>query len=233
MIPAITIRPEPGCAASVAALKGKGLEAHGFALFAVTPTKWHAPPPETIDALLLGSANAIRHGGDALGDYLGKPVYAVGQTTAKVARAAGFAVIATGEGGLQPLLGQVLPLHRHLLRLTGKRRVTLDPPAGIELAERVVYAANPLPMPHDLEVLLYHPAVVLLHSAEAARHFAGLVTAHGIAREAITLATIGARVSEAAGEGWAAIVTATTPSEDALLALAQQLCQNIPYSTQG
>ncbi len=230
MIPAIIIRPEPGCAASLAALKTKGLDTHGFALFKVEPLCWDAPDPASVDALLLGSANALRHSGAALADYHGKPVYAVGSATAKAARELGFAVIATGEGGMQDLLGQVLPNHRQLLRLAGKRRVDLELPEGLAVTDRVVYAAIPQPMPPKLEVLLQKPCLVLLHSAEAARHFIGLCAAHGIARSHIALASIGARVTKAAGGGWARIATAQVPSDDALLALAQELCQTITHS---
>ena len=226
MIPIITIRPDPGCAETIAALATKRLEACGFPLFSVDPADWNPPDPAGIDALLLGSANAIRHGGAALGDYLGKPVYAVGLATAKAARQAGFAVIGTGEGGLQSLLAQVLPAHNRLLRLAGKRRTVLDVPPHITLAERVVYAARPLPMSPGLEAVLANRCVVLLHSAEAARHFSSLCLAHGIDRSRITLAAMGPRISAAAGPGWRLVADAANPSEDALLALAEQLCQN-------
>ena len=226
MIPIIAIRPDPGCGATIGALAAKRLEAYGFPLFTIYPADWSPPDPAGIDALLLGSANALRHGGSAVADYLGKPVYAVGLATAKAARKAGFAVIGTGEGGLQTLLGQVLPHHSRLLRLAGKRRTVLDVPPHITLTERVVYAATPLPLPPAMESVLGKRCVVMLHSAEAARHFAGLCMAHGIAKQKITLAAIGSRVSAAAGAGWRQIADAPTPSEDALLALAEELCQN-------
>jgi uroporphyrinogen-III synthase len=226
MMPIIAIRPEPGCEASVRALTSRGLFGYGFPLFTIEPLEWSGPHPDGIDALLIGSANAIRHGGDALVQYLGKPVYAVGMATANEARQAGFAVIAIGEGDLQSLMGEILPHHRRLLRLAGRRRVVLDPPEHIALFERVVYAAVPLPLPPALEQLLAEPCVVLLHSAEAARHLAGLCTAHEIDRSRIALAAIGPRVAMAAGDGWARVASAAKPNEQALLALAEDLCQN-------
>jgi uroporphyrinogen-III synthase len=222
MKPVIVIRPQSGCDATVAAARALGLEAHGFPLFAVAPVAWRAPEPDSFDALLLGSANALRHGGAALADYAGKPAYAVGRTTAEAASGAGFDVIATGQGGLQSVLELIHPEHRRLLRLSGRERVMLSAPAGIALAERTVYASEPQPMPPALAALLANPAIVLLHSAEAARHFAELCDS----RTDIALAVIGPRVAEAVGQGWRALGIATDPDDTALLALASRMCQD-------
>lgn len=229
MMPAIIIRPQPGCDATVAAARAAGLDARGFPLFAVTPVAWQPPPADTVDAVLLGSANAIRHAGSGLAVLRGKPAYAVGQTTATAARNAGLNVIDTGEGGLQPVLSRVRPEHRRLLRLAGRERIVLTPPAGVEMAECVVYASEPQPMPDELATLLHAgPALVLLHSAEAARHFAASSDARGIARGTIALAVIGPRVAQAAGEGWARLECAPRPGDAALLALAARMCQERP-----
>lgn len=225
MIPLAVIRPQPGCAATVAAARALDLDTHGFPLFAVEPLAWDPPATESFDALLLGSANAPRHAGAALAAYAGKPAYTVGATTAEAARAAGLEVIASGVGGIKALLPLLRPEHRHLLRLSGRERMELTPPRGVTIDERVVYASEPLPLPPALERLLAAPAVVVLHSAEAAHHLAALCDEHRLDRGRIALATIGPRVTRAAGPGWAAIRTATTPNDTALLALARDLCQ--------
>lgn len=231
MIPLIVIRPQPGCDATVAAAAGgAGLPARGFPLFAVKPVSWQAPDPAGVDALLLGSANALRHGGAALAVYRGKPAYAVGRTTADAAHAAGFTVELVGEGGLQSMISKLRAGHRRLLRLAGETRVPLDMPVGVTVTERVVYASEPQPMPPALAELLRRPAVVMLHSGEAARHFAELCDSSGIARAALALAAIGPRVAEAAGDGWNAVACAARPSDTALLALAGQMCQERPRS---
>ena len=82
MTPLIVIRPQPGCDASVAAARAFGLVAQGHPLFEVRPLEWDAPDPASFDALLIGSANALRHGGAALAQYRGRPAYVVGETTA-------------------------------------------------------------------------------------------------------------------------------------------------------
>lgn len=233
MIPLIVIRPEPGCAATCEAARGQGLAAHGFPLFAVRPLGWDAPAPDDFDALLIGSANALRHGGAALAAYAGKPAYVVGEATATAARAAGLAVIGVGRGGLQGVLERLHPGHTRLLRLAGQERVDLAPPPGVTMAERVVYASQPQAMPQALAALLAGPALVLLHSAEAARHFASACESGGIDRSRIRLATLGPRISAAAGTGWASIAAAASPDDPALLALAAELCQDSDRSKTG
>lgn len=226
MIPVVIIRPQPGCDATVQAARALGLDARGFPLFAVRPVAWQPPPADSFDALLLGSANALRHAGPALERYRGKPVYAVGATTADAARAAGLEVAGAGTGGLKALLPQVAASHRRLLRLSGRERIALTPPPGVSIRERVVYASEPLPFPAALCPLLRRPALVLLHSAEAARHFADRCDAHRLDRAGLALAAIGPRVAQAAGGGWGAVAAAETPGDTALLALAREMCQD-------
>jgi uroporphyrinogen-III synthase len=219
MRPLLIIRPEPGCSTSVAAANALGLHAIGAPLFAIEPVEWSLPDLPC-DAILAGSANAFRHGGSQLAALRELPVYAVGQTTAEAAAAAGFTVASAGEGGLQVLLdGIAAPLR--LLRLAGAERVPLTPPLGIELVERVVYSSDPLPLTQSLTV----PTVVALHSAAAARQFGSECDRLGLPRARFTLACIGPRVAEAAGLGWAGVHSANRPDDRALLALAADLCQ--------
>src|SRR5690606_38940719 len=144
-------------------------------------------------------ANAPRHAGPALAAYAGKPAYTVGAVTAEVARDAGLEVVASGTGGIKAVLPLLRPGHRRLLRLSGRERMTLAPPRGVSIQERVVYASEPLPLPPELTVLLRRPALVLLHSAEAAHHFAALCDGRHIARSGIALAALGPRIARAAG----------------------------------
>jgi len=90
MLPLIVIRPEPGCTATVSAARAAGLDPHGFPLFAVVARSWQAPPPDQFDALLLGSANALRAAGPGLAALRHLPAYCVGETTAAAAREAGL-----------------------------------------------------------------------------------------------------------------------------------------------
>jgi uroporphyrinogen-III synthase len=220
MKPLIILRPEPGYSASLAAARAQGLEAFGAPLFAILPVQ-SPRPAGPFDAILAGSANAFRHGGASLEGLQHLPVYAVGETTAQAAREAGFSVAVTGAGGLQAVLDHLPPHITCLLRLAGRERVSLMPPPGVTLAEQVVYAAEPLPLPPALMERLTQPCVIALHSAEAARHFASLVPD----RAHLALACIGQRVAAAAGPGWAEVCSAETPDDPALLALAAAMCQ--------
>jgi uroporphyrinogen-III synthase len=68
-------------------------------------------------------------------------------------------------------------------------------------------------------------AVVLLHSAEAARHFAQECDRLQLPRTRLRLAALGPRIAAAAGDGWMGVACADTPEDAALLAVAGQLCQ--------
>ncbi|MFC3173621.1 uroporphyrinogen-III synthase [Novosphingobium bradum] len=223
-LPLIVVRPEPGCGATVAAARGLGLDARAFALFAIAPVPWPAPDPADFDLVLAGSANVFRHGGPQLAGLRALPVHAVGETTAAAARAAGFNVAATGAGGLQPVLA-ALPPGTRALRLAGAERIALVPPPGVTMAERTVYAATAQPLPPSLAALLAAPAVIALHSAQGARHVAAELDRLGLARAHLALATIGPRVTAAAGPGWKTVLTAERPEDATLLAKAHDLCQ--------
>lgn len=226
MVPLIVIRPQPGNAATVAAAQRSHMEAHGFALFELVPKSWETAIPGQHDALLLGSAQVLRLGGAGLAALKALPAYAVGEATAEAAQAAGFTVAATGDGNLQALLGALDPAHRRLLRLAGEERVSLQPPKGVRIDERVVYASRAAPLPPELVALLGQPAIVALHSAEAARHLAAQCVTHGIKRARLRLAALSLRIASAAGDGWGEVAVASYPEDKALLALARQMCQD-------
>ncbi|WP_159977223.1 MULTISPECIES: uroporphyrinogen-III synthase [unclassified Novosphingobium] len=224
-LPILILRPEPGASTTLAAARAAGMTAHVFSLFEIRALPWEPVPRAEVDALLLGSANALRHGGTALTAYRGLPAYAVGETTARAAREFGLDVIATGKGGLQNMLSALDPAHRRLLRLAGRERIELATPKGAEIITREVYASEPRPLPDGMGALLTRPALALLHSGEAAAHLSTLCDEAGIARAHIRLAAIGPRVSARAGTGWADLQCAESPDDAALLALAARMCQ--------
>jgi len=221
--PVIVVRPEPGCAATVAAGRAQGLDMRAFPLFEVHPRSWQLPPDDSFDALLLGSANAVRHAGDALTSLRGKPAYAVGEATAEAARGAGLEVAGIGRGGLQSVLDTLRgPLR--LLRLAGEDHVPLKLLPGITIDTRIVYTVEPRPLPPELADTLRNRAVVMLHSASAARHFAAECDRLGVSRARVAVAALGPRIADAAGGGWRVLRSAQIADERALLALAGDLC---------
>jgi uroporphyrinogen-III synthase len=106
--------------------------------------------------------------------------------------------------------------------------VPLTPPAGISLETAIVYESITLPLPEPAAELLRSGALVLLHSAAAARHFAAECGRLAIHRGDIRLAALGPRIGEAAGTGWAALRSAAEPNEAALLALTREMCHDLP-----
>lgn len=223
----LVVRPEPGNAATLAAAKSLGLEAHGEPLFEIASVAWSALPAADFDAVLIGSANVLRHGGEALARYAALPAYVVGQSTAEAARQAGFAVAAVGSGGLQSLTARLAEDgRRRVLRLAGAEHVPLRVPPGTAIESVVVYEARPLPLGTASAALLGNETVVMLHSAAAARHFAEECGRMVIVRASIALACLGPRIAAAAGDGWASVASAERPDDAALLALATRMCQN-------
>lgn len=219
------IRPEPGLSSTIAAGAAHGMPITGYPLSKVSPCGWTLPDPAGLDALLVSSANVFRHGGEKLEALKQLPVLAVGQATADLAAAAGFTVAAIGTGGLQALLDSLDTGFRHLLRLSGEEHVPLTPPPGIKLTLRVVYRVQDTDITREFESELAKGALVLLHSAGAARHFAEECDRLGLDRARIALAALGPRILEPVGEGWRDARAASSPSETDLLALARDMCQ--------
>ncbi|HWU03337.1 MAG TPA: uroporphyrinogen-III synthase [Novosphingobium sp.] len=234
-LPLLILRPAPGDGATLAAARAAGLDALAFALFATASTAWAGPDPQAVDALLLGSANALRLAGPGLAAYAGLPALCVGEATAQAAREAGLAVAAVGQGGLQALLDTVgADCPPRLLRLAGAERVALTPPAGVTMAECTVYASRPQPMPATMALLLrahaLPGAVVMLHSAAAARHLRAECARLSVPLGRIHALAIGPRVAEACAPmaDWAGVHVASAANDKAMLALALQLCHNPP-----
>lgn len=214
----LVLRPEPGATSTVARAREEGLEAIAVPLFEIEPVAWAVPDAREFDALLLTSANAVRHGGGGLRSLRHLRVHAVGNATAEAARKAGFSVASIGDGGVDRLLGSIDPGLR-LLHLCGEERQ--EPDAGRQrIASIPVYRAKVLTP--DLGNV--HGAVAMIHSPRAGRRFAELVADRG----SISLAAISSAAAQAAGDGWAQVESAAEPTDDALLALAAQLCDKPP-----
>lgn len=210
----IVLRPEPGASATVASARARGLDAAAIPLFRVEAVDWNAPEQSGFDGLLLTSANAVRHSGQKLASLRGLKVYAVGDATADAAREAGFDIASAGHSGVERLLGSIEPDLR-LLHLCGADTVDANAPQSI--TKLVVYRSQPLPAP-DLSAI--GASIALVHSPRAARRLTELVSERG----STAIAAISPAAAAAVGEGWLAVEAADQPNDDALLALAESLC---------
>ncbi len=221
----IAVRPQPGLSSTLGLGEELGLPIQGFALSVAEPVAWDMPDASQVQALLVGSANAFRHGGAKLSELTHLPVHAVGQATAEAARDAGFKVARSGEGGLQHVLDTLSVAPIHYLRLGGEERITLNLPEGVTITEKVVYRMHEIAMTNEQAKQLSDPALVLLYSASSARHFAKECDRLGLDKSHISLAALGPRILAAAGSGWAETRAAPHPSDAELLAMAQDMWQ--------
>ncbi len=222
-LPLIVLRPEPGASVTAHEARALGLDAHRCPLFAIEPLAWTPPPSGSFDALILTSANAVRHAGGGLARYAGLPVHAVGEATAEAARGAGLDVASAYAGGAQAMV-DALPIEpaRRLLWLCGEDRTAIDPGA-LDIAAVAVYAARPIDPPASFGALTAAPSVVLVHSVRAGQRLAALVAE----RARIAIAAISPKAAQACGAGWREVAHADRPSGYAVLELAGRMCQTL------
>lgn len=217
--PIAVLRPEPGNRVTASAIEAAGRSAIRLPLFATAPVAWTAPDPGAFDALLLTSANALRHGGPQLDALLRLPVHAVGEVTAEAARRGGFRVAHVGTDGAEALVAEAAAAGVRKALLLGGRERMLG--AGGVIAESItVYASEPLEIAADQAVRL-RGAVVLVQSARAGARLAELMPSH--TRAITSIAAISARAAEAAGTGWRRVEVAADKRPDTLIALALHL----------
>ncbi|UZK65174.1 uroporphyrinogen-III synthase [Sphingomonas sp. M1-B02] len=188
---------------TAAAIEARGRTAIRLPLFEARPVAWESPDPARFDALLLTSANALRHGGAGLASLRELPVFAVGAVTAEAARRAGFEMAEIGDDGATGLVARAEAAGlRRALHLAGRER-TLE--AGGIVAEVItVYASEALAVTHEA-VRRLAGSVVLVQSARAGARLAELVDAAGLDRGGIALVAISAAAAATAGPGWAQI----------------------------
>lgn len=210
------LRPEPGNGATAATIEARGRIAIRMPLFAVRPVAWKVPDSKSFDALILTSANAVRHGGAGLSALHRLPVHAVGEVTAEAARQAGFHVAHVGAEGADSLIAQARAAGiRHALHLAGRER-TIEP-GGIVAHVVTVYASEPH-VPRDAARLA--GSVALVQSARAGTRLGEVVDGAGLARGGIALVAVSARAAQAAGTGWERVMVPGETSSEALIEAA-------------
>lgn len=217
----LILRPEPGATETAERARAIGLDPVVAPLFTVHPLPWTAP--ETVEAVLMTSANAARHGREGLKRLLHLPCYAVGEATAAAARSAGFTDVRTGPGdGAAAVTTMAADGVESALHLCGRDHIPLDHPR-IAVERRIVYEAVAAEaLPEAARAAIGEGAVVLLHSPRAAALFARLVPE----RKGLRAAAISPATAAAAGDGWSIVAAAGTPRDQPLLELAAKLCNS-------
>lgn len=219
----VILRPEPGASETLERARADGWEATSHPLFRIAALDWASPASSRFDAVLMTSANAARHGGSRLADYMQLPLYAVGKATAKVAREAGFADVVEGDRDAEAVAARLRKDGRqHVVHFAGATTRDFDA-SGLSITRIPVYAAEP-EEPESLEAaLLGGEPIVLLHSPRAARRFRLWCEAQGIDRSSIAIVAISPNALEEAGDGWRSAVAAKAPNDPAMLDAARKL----------
>lgn len=222
----LILRPQPGSEGTAARAAALGLPSVRAPLFDICQIPWEPPQVDSLEAVLVTSANAARHAGPALARFARLPCYAVGENSAAAARQAGFGTIHTGPSdGAASIAAMEADSVRRAFHPCGRDHIPLESPA-IEIERRIVYAAEPIGALSQAAIdAVEARALVLLHSPRAAEHFAALIDAAGLGRGKIDLAAISPAAAAAAGDGWRSVAAPTAPRDHALLELAAKLCQ--------
>jgi uroporphyrinogen-III synthase len=223
----LVIRPQPGADATVARVRAAGHEAVLMPLFEIQPVAWDVPSPETYDALLLTSGNAVRAAVEGLDMVRELPVFAVGSATARAATDCHLTVKATGETGVADLLGLAQAEgHRRLLWLAGEDRISVSVPDEMTLDTCIVYRSAAISAPNDFADQVHTTNIILLHSPRAASYFGELCDAQAVDRAGLSLAALSPAIAKSAGLGWRAIIIAPTPNDASLLSQLQSCFTN-------
>jgi uroporphyrinogen-III synthase len=182
MMRMLVTRPEPDAQATLERLLALDIDAMAAPLLTRENLDTHLPGPEGFAAMALSSTNALRALAerDALGPFLDKPVFAVGDRTAHEARMLGFTQVVASAGTLESLVTAIA-----LARLEGPvfypcgKHLSTDlahalAPQGLMVATVPVYqmvAATALPVGVFDDV-----GAVLLYSRRTAEIFCALAS---------------------------------------------------------
>jgi len=218
-------RTSPGAERTAAAVRALGFEALGEPLLETRPIAAAAVDLKGVGALAFTSVNAVRAFA-ALTTDRAPPVFAVGETTAKAARQAGFTAVEYGAGDVEALAALIIA-RRGAVRGPVLYAAAAQPSrdlaaalrnAGVAVREVAVYeTAARTPAPEFLTALGRIDGV-LLHSAKAARALTALLANHPAPH--LVAYCLSAQVAQPlAGADLAATCIAAQPKEAALLAL--------------
>jgi uroporphyrinogen-III synthase len=240
----LVTRPQPGARRTAARLDAAGFAPFVLPLTEIVPLDATLPSRD-IAALIVSSANAIRHAPAKFFSFFSdKPVFAVGDETAEAARAVGFADVRSSAGDAADLARDVaarLPAGAPTAYLCGRVRLdTLEAQLaerGLDVLPVETYDTHErLPDHEELAALdAGGPiAAALVYSAKGAACVARLVSPRaGTIFRSTAFICISPRVArELANVASGSVVAAETPDEDAMFdLLADPGHDPAPFST--
>ena len=225
-------RPEPGATDTARRVAALDLVPVIAPMTIVRSVPEELPRPEQLQAILVASGNAV----DALPvSHRGLKLLAVGDATAARARRAGHAAVHSAAGdavALTDLAARLCdpsgpPLLLAVGRGQGSQIAAALGSLGFQVARRVVYAVEPVPVLPEAAARAMCDAqlrAVLFFSAETTRIFVRLVRDVGLANKLDTveaLAISAATASALSPLRWRRVRAALHPNQDDLLALLQ------------
>jgi uroporphyrinogen-III synthase len=238
----LVTRPLPAALATAALLTSRGYTPVIAPLLTILPCPADLPPPGALQAILVGSGNAVDH---LPATHRQLRLLAVGNATAARARRAGHGAVASAAADaarLAALAGATLdPAGKPLLLAVGEGQGAALEAAltaqGFRVLRRAVYTtAAAASLPAAARAALTAPAeslsrpssegptvrAGLFFSAETARVFRRLVEAEGVAdrlEALVALAISAATAAELRPLPWREVREAHHPDQEALLAL--------------
>jgi uroporphyrinogen-III synthase len=229
----LVTRPEPGAARTAERLRAAGYEPVVIPLTKVAPLRQGRPTSE-FDAVAVSSANALRHAYPALiGLLLQKPLFAVGEETAAIAREVGFTDVRSSDGSAENMARDItlgVGPSASVAYLCGRiRRNVLETELdrqGLRVVPIETYLTHPRkPSRRELAAMDSAPVdAALAYSLNAAKALAGLVESRlGTVFRDTAFIAISERVAErlmAVAPG--RVKAADSPDEDAMFTLLFQ-----------
>ncbi len=226
----LVTRPKEDAEALTATLGERGIETVVAPMMTVSDVAGPDPDLTGVQALLITSTNGIRA-------FAGRSpnrdiaVCAVGDASARAARAAGFTDVKSASGDVEALTALVIAerdpdngalLHIAGTHVAGDLQGALEV-AGFEIRRQILYEARAIDaLNPELKEALESGAIdgVLLFSPRTAGHFAELVMDAGLSescRDLIAYCLSPAVAEKAQSLAWRDVVVATEPSQEALL----------------
>ena len=220
--PVLICRAQPGADATAKRTEALGLDAIVYPLFSIEPLTWTPPDPAAFDAVMLTSANAPRHGGDAMGRYMSLPAFVVEEATAKAAEKAGFQDIRICGPDVEGVISSIHNKgYKNILHLSGHHVRPYDP-KDLNIVTCAVYQAAATGEAEELAAHLARAPVILVHSPRTGKHVAALTTSRQ--RQGASIVAISEAALQACGNDWKSMHAAKEPTDAAMLALVRQIC---------
>ncbi len=229
----LVTRPEPDAQSSLARLRALDIPARALPLMVRHTLPVSLPKADGFTAMVLTSANAVRALADrgVINTYLDLPVFAVGDRTAREARAAGFSRVSSAAGALKDLVNAmaISRLPGPVFYPTGKHGsgdlAQALSPLGIMVVAAKLYdmvAIDALPQDILDDLSDGRITAVLSYSRRTAEIFAQLAAPlDRQQRRQIAMLCLSETVAEPLLENhFNRISLADQPDEDAMMALA-------------